>query len=155
MVEAKPVRYRFLVIFYFLFSQLRARYLSNEVTSSRYILMIWSLIVCVLADKNWKNKHFLCMISLYFWELKIRIDIGIACSELNFFPWPRGIILCMKCYRRFALLRLCDSPNVSKCFLWIIFFFFFGIYDWHDDEMDEFCHTWPKFWEFNKSDMKS
>ena len=95
--------------------------MSNEVTSSRYILMIWSLIVCVLADKNWKNKHFLCMISLYFWELKIRIDIGIACSELNFFPWPRGIILCMKCDRRFMLLRLCDSPNVSKCFLWIIF----------------------------------
>ena len=95
--------------------------MSNEVTSSRYILMIWSLIVWVLADKNWKNKHFLWMISLYFWELKIRIDIGIACSELNFFPWPRGIILCMKCDRRFALLRLCDSPNVSKCFLWIIF----------------------------------
>ena len=96
--------------------------MSNEVPSLRYILMIWSLIVCVLADKNWKNKHFLCMISLYFWELKIRIDIGIACSELNYFPWPRGIILCMKCDRRFALLRLCDSPNVSKCFLWIIFF---------------------------------
>ena len=95
--------------------------MSNEVPSSRYISMIWSLIVCVLADKNWKNKHFLCMISLYFWELKIRIDIGIACSELNFFPWPRGIILCMKCDRRFMLLRLCDSPNVSKCFLWIIF----------------------------------
>ena len=98
--------------------------MSNAVPSLRYISMIWSLIVCVLADKNWKNKHFLCMISLYFWELKIRIDIGIACSELNFFPWPRGIILCMKCDRRFALLRLCDSPNVSKCFLWIIFFFF-------------------------------
>ena len=33
-------------------------------------------------------------------------------------------------------------------------YFFFGIYDWHDDKIDEFRHTWPKFWEFNETDMK-
>ena len=153
MVETKPVRYTLDSFVSFNFTRLRARYLSDEVPSSRYISMIWSLLVCMLADKNWTNKHFLCMISLYFLELQIWIDIEIACSELNFFSWLRGIILCMKCDGRFALLRFMFYRMWANVFYGC--FFFFGIYDWHDNKMDEFHHTWPKFWEFDRSDMKT
>ena len=147
--------------------------MSNEVPSSRYISMIWSLLVCMLADKNWTNKHFLCMISLYFLELKIWIDIEIACSELNFFSWLRGIILCMKCDGRFALLRFMFYWMWANVFYGCFFFFWNLWLTWqqngwipsymtkilgiwqvrHENVNAEFTLYMINFWELDRSDM--